>query len=373
MIVTASGDKTVRLWSLKDGSCLKTFEGHTASVLRVSFLSVGTQLLSAGADGLLKLWSIKSTECLNTFELHEDKVWAMSVSGGASNEALVATGGADSLLCLWEDSTVQDEQERAREDQEAILKEQQLMNALSDRDYLAAARIAFDLKHPGRLLSVVQKILSASGSPRHAAQHMRALAAALEPEQLRLALEYSREWNTRARTCHAAQSMLQAVVRSRRPEELAALPGVKDLVDALVPYTQRHMSRMDRLLRSAFLLDYTLQSMKVVLDGPDSSARHPPAPASAPAPSAAVAKRTAANDEAELGGDFDIDVSDDYGAQDGVMEDASDDEDEGVNRFQAKQDSKTRKRPAGRGTGGKSKASAAAAAGSGRPKRTKKA
>ena len=45
-VATASGDKTLRLWALADGSCLKTFEGHTASVLRLNFLSAGTQARS---------------------------------------------------------------------------------------------------------------------------------------------------------------------------------------------------------------------------------------------------------------------------------------------------------------------------------------
>lgn len=45
-VATASGDKTLRLWALADGTCLKTFEGHTASVLRLNFLSAGTQARS---------------------------------------------------------------------------------------------------------------------------------------------------------------------------------------------------------------------------------------------------------------------------------------------------------------------------------------
>jgi len=42
-VATAAGDATVRLWSLADGACLRTFEGHAASVLRVAFLTAGTQ------------------------------------------------------------------------------------------------------------------------------------------------------------------------------------------------------------------------------------------------------------------------------------------------------------------------------------------
>ncbi|KAI5069209.1 hypothetical protein GOP47_0015510 [Adiantum capillus-veneris] len=53
-LVPASVEKTVRIWALLDGSCLKTFEGHTASVLKASFLSGGMQIISAGADGLTR-------------------------------------------------------------------------------------------------------------------------------------------------------------------------------------------------------------------------------------------------------------------------------------------------------------------------------
>ncbi|KAG4909030.1 hypothetical protein JHK87_055146 [Glycine soja] len=47
-VVTASGDKTIRIWAISDGSCLKTFEGHTSSVLRALFVTCGTQIVSCG-------------------------------------------------------------------------------------------------------------------------------------------------------------------------------------------------------------------------------------------------------------------------------------------------------------------------------------
>lgn len=45
---------------------------------------------------------------------------------------------------------------------------------------------------------------------------------------------------------------------------LLKIPGAADLVEALLSYTQRHFVRMDRLVRSTFLLDYTLASMNVL-------------------------------------------------------------------------------------------------------------
>jgi U3 small nucleolar RNA-associated protein 13 len=47
-VLTSSGDRTIKIWSVADGTCLKTFEGHTSSVLRASFLSRGLQFISCG-------------------------------------------------------------------------------------------------------------------------------------------------------------------------------------------------------------------------------------------------------------------------------------------------------------------------------------
>jgi len=49
VIATASADMTVRVWSLADFACVKTFEGHVSSVLRVTFVTRGMQLLTRWA------------------------------------------------------------------------------------------------------------------------------------------------------------------------------------------------------------------------------------------------------------------------------------------------------------------------------------
>lgn len=73
-VATASGDAAVKIWSVSDFTCLKTFDGHDASVLRVQFCSAGMQLLSSGSDGLLKLWTIRSDSCVATYDTSEDRV-----------------------------------------------------------------------------------------------------------------------------------------------------------------------------------------------------------------------------------------------------------------------------------------------------------
>jgi U3 small nucleolar RNA-associated protein 13 len=50
VLATASGDKTIKIWSMGNFQCLRTLEGHSNTVLRVAFLQNGIQLLSSGAD-----------------------------------------------------------------------------------------------------------------------------------------------------------------------------------------------------------------------------------------------------------------------------------------------------------------------------------
>lgn len=93
---------------------------------------------------------------------------------------------------------------------------------------------------------------------------LRPLVAPLQGEQLRRLLETVRDWNTHARSCHAAAALLRVVLCSHAPDTLCALPGVAGIIEALVPYTQRHAARLDRLARSAFLLDHVLDTMSML-------------------------------------------------------------------------------------------------------------
>lgn len=79
VVATCSADSSIKIWSITDFSCLKTFQGHT-SVLKLSFIDQGMQFISSASDGNLKIWNLKSNECVSTFDAHDGKVWAMAIS-----------------------------------------------------------------------------------------------------------------------------------------------------------------------------------------------------------------------------------------------------------------------------------------------------
>lgn len=256
-VLTSSADKTIKIWAISDGSCLKTFEGHTSSVLRASFITRGTQFVSCGSDGLLKLWTVKINECIATYDKHESQVWALAV--GQQTEML-ATGGRDALINFWHDSTAADKEEAFRKEEEGVLKGQELENAVLDADYTKAIQIAFELRRPHRLFDLFSEL----SRKRQVEGQMEKALRALGKEEMRLLFEYVREWNTKPKLCHVAQFVLFRVFNILPPTEIIEIKGIAELLEGLIPYTQRHFSRIDRLIRSTFLLDYTLSGMSVI-------------------------------------------------------------------------------------------------------------
>ena len=53
VVATGSYDESVRIWSTKDGKCLKTLPAHSDPVTSVHFHPTGTLLLTAGFDGVM--------------------------------------------------------------------------------------------------------------------------------------------------------------------------------------------------------------------------------------------------------------------------------------------------------------------------------
>lgn len=53
-----------RLYNTITGSCLATLTGHTGEISKVAFNPQGTELLTASSDRTCRLWDAESGECL---------------------------------------------------------------------------------------------------------------------------------------------------------------------------------------------------------------------------------------------------------------------------------------------------------------------
>ena len=100
LLVTAGGDKLVKIWDLATHREIAKLEGHTAQVLAVAFDEKTTQLVSGGADQELKLWDVKTRERINSLGKRSAAVTSLAwVSGGPT--IFAATDGGDAA-CFTE-------------------------------------------------------------------------------------------------------------------------------------------------------------------------------------------------------------------------------------------------------------------------------
>ena len=98
-LVSASSDKTARLWSLgaDGGNQTATLSGHSQGVLSVAYSPNGQMLATSSADKTVKLW-LPNGSLVRT--LSEQKDWVYSVRFSPDGK-LVAAGGWDGSVLFW--------------------------------------------------------------------------------------------------------------------------------------------------------------------------------------------------------------------------------------------------------------------------------
>lgn len=255
VLASCSTDQTIKLWSLDNGTCLRTFQGHSGSVLSVEFISpLGSQLLSSGADGVLKLWNIKEGECINSFTNHQEKIWTIAVVPDTSTNE-IATGGDDSIITYWKDNTQEVEKQKKEESNKLIEGNQQLTNLIRTKSFQEAVKLAISLNHPRKLFLVFESCFNTDKSV------FKEIIVSLNLAELEYIFLKIRDWNTHSKTAVVAQEILYVVFTTYRPSSLAKLPHMKQALQALIPYTERHITHLDTSIKDSYIIDYTLSNM----------------------------------------------------------------------------------------------------------------
>jgi len=95
-LLSASDDKTIMMWNINEGTCLKTFTGHTGLVNRILAFNSGI-IVSASDDGTIRFWSLETGECTKTLTGHEGWIPYFTI---LSNGNLLSCG-EDKTIKLW--------------------------------------------------------------------------------------------------------------------------------------------------------------------------------------------------------------------------------------------------------------------------------
>lgn len=171
-----------------------------------------------------------------------------------------------------------------------VYREQDLLNYIAIKDYKNAMILALSLDQPGRLLSLFRQVFTptSSGDTQTDEEmlasraNLNAALKTLSPSELMKLLKYVRDWNANAKTSTVAQTVLnillklwtvdqivEAFDRNVKPNDDLKMTTNKsndgltliELIQALLPYSERHLARLDRLIQDSYIIDYILKEM----------------------------------------------------------------------------------------------------------------
>lgn len=77
--IMASGgpESIVRLWDPKSGKRITNLVGHTDNVRDILINEDGDMVMTASSDQTIKVWSITAGRCMHTLTMHNDSVWSL--------------------------------------------------------------------------------------------------------------------------------------------------------------------------------------------------------------------------------------------------------------------------------------------------------
>ena len=100
-IVTASYDRTARIWRVEDGSAVTVLKGHQDALERARFSPDGTQVITAARDGTARMWSAESGKQL--FVLPLPGKFPTAIFSPSGTRVLTASQGSSPTI--WDSQT----------------------------------------------------------------------------------------------------------------------------------------------------------------------------------------------------------------------------------------------------------------------------
>ena len=94
-LVSSSYDKTIKIWDIKTGESLNTFNGHNGFITSVIITPDGKYIISGSTDKTIKIWDFKTGESLSTFRGHNDRVSSITIT---TDGKYLVSGSSDKTI-----------------------------------------------------------------------------------------------------------------------------------------------------------------------------------------------------------------------------------------------------------------------------------
>ena len=102
-LLTASYDKTARLWDVKTGRQIQAFVGHSWFVWSAAFSPDESQIVTASQDGSAIVWNTGTAARIKQFLEHQGPVYSAAFAPDGKH---VVTGGYDTRVLVWQPKDV---------------------------------------------------------------------------------------------------------------------------------------------------------------------------------------------------------------------------------------------------------------------------
>ena len=101
-IVTASNDKSARVWDAATGRQLAVLSGHDQAVRTAAFSPDGRRIVTASADQTARIWDAATAKPLDVLSGHADMVWSAAFSPDGRR---IVTASHDQTARVWDADT----------------------------------------------------------------------------------------------------------------------------------------------------------------------------------------------------------------------------------------------------------------------------
>jgi autophagy-related protein 16 len=104
-VVTGSYDRTIKVWELNQGTCLKTILEAKSIVNDLEVSKVSNQIISAHFDCAIRMFDLRTYDMVKEVaKAHENQITGVNIS---RDDRYIATCGKDSVVKVWDSRKMQ--------------------------------------------------------------------------------------------------------------------------------------------------------------------------------------------------------------------------------------------------------------------------